>query len=636
MVHLGKVATDKERRQSIVPALQNLKFENEEEDEDNTSRPTIVPASCITALTSSSVGIAARRTVKMKRFTGLLNRTKSISQRASSSNRDSTANNFDNAPVDSPEANAPRAIRSFCESGSNSNGGEEVLHLPVIVESAESSPSAAAAAAHQIKKFLGKEYSPQPHVQYNAIMLVRILCDNPGPTFTRNFDKSFVGVVKDLLRNCRDPSTQQIMRETLDSLEAEKQQDEGLGLLFQMWRKEKGAGASFRQSRAFDANAFASAPQQQQMGREGRARGTLPSAGELASRVEEAKNTAKILLQFVQTTPSGEVLDNELLREFSERCQSAQRSMQGFINCDNPAPDHDTMQTLIETNEQLSLAMSRHQRAVLAARRALGTSPSPNNAAAGTENGGHSMFAAPPAGPPQAVYSQQPSAYTNGNGNTSHFQGYSAPSGPPPGQRSSSPPQQNPFADPVEHNPNPAPLAIEPTHYGSYPQQQQSQQAPPKLPPHKPQIVDFQTFNIEPDPTFAQAHARKNTLDLENAYSDSDGMVSPILSRSAMNTGPPSEGLVSPSSPQRPAIGAWHNSEVTPSYMGRQESAANGITMHGAQSDDNVQEIDRHSQVGRRDRDRTDERERYDVSPVEARQQHPQEMRRVEGSGSRF
>ncbi|EME48096.1 hypothetical protein DOTSEDRAFT_51339 [Dothistroma septosporum NZE10] len=550
----------------------------------------------------------------MKRFTGLLNRTKSISaRRGSSSNRDSTAHNFNNAPVDSPEANALRAIRSFCESGANNTGGEEVLHLPVIVDSAESSPSAAAAAAHQIEKFLGKEWSPKPYVQYNAIMLVRILCDNPGPTFTRNFDKGFVGVVKDMLRNCRDPGTQQLLRETLDSLEAEKGSDEGLALLFQMWRKEKGAGASFnRQSRAFDANAV-SQPQQQRVAREGRSGTTLPSAGELASRVEEAKNTAKILLQFVQTTPSGKVLDNELLMEFSERCQSAQRSMQAYINCNKPAPDHDTMQTLIEANEQLSLAMSRHQRAVLAARRALGTSPSPNSAAA--QENGQSMFAAPAAGPPQAVYSQQPSAYINGNGESSHFQGYMAPPGPPPDQRSGSP-QQNPFADPLQHNSNPAALAIEPVHYGSLPQHQQQ---PPQLPPHKPQTVDFQTFNIEPEPTFAHGHGhghsqqqpympqRKNTVDLENAYSadGSEGKVSPILSRT-QPSGPPSEGVVSPVAalPQRPAIGAWHNSEITPSYMGRQESAANGITMHGAQSGEEVPEIDGYSQVGRRDRDR--------------------------------
>lgn len=37
-------------------------------------------------------------------------------------------------------------------------------------------------------------------------MLMRILADNPGATFTRNFDQKFVDTVKKLLREGRDPS----------------------------------------------------------------------------------------------------------------------------------------------------------------------------------------------------------------------------------------------------------------------------------------------------------------------------------------------------------------------------------------------------------------------------------------------
>lgn len=571
--------------------------------------------------------------------------------------QNSSPRDFDNAPADSPEANAGRSIRLFCESGSNSNGGEEVLHLPVIVESAESSPSAAASAAYQIRKFLGKEYQSKPHVQYNAIMLVRILSDNPGPTFTRNFDKSFVSAVKDTLRSCKDPSTQQILRETLDALEADKQYDEGCQGLLAMWRKEKGQGASLghRSSRhlGLQPNDFSayhqSGPGQHFAsggGGSGRRSGrtTLPSPAELASRVEEARNTAKILLQLVQSTRTEDVLSHELIREFSERCQGAQRSMQTYINCDNPAPDHDTMQTLIETNEQLSLALSRHQRAVLAARRAMGTAESPN-AAAATENG-YGAFAPPPAPAAQngnGVYTPAPTfgghqqqAPANGFGasvgqpqdNRQGYEGYHAPTGPPPGmmnslnQRSVQQPQQqqqwqepsNPFADPVEHNANPAPLAIEPTNYGTgataYPQQQA-----PQLPALASQS---RTFSIEPEPTFAPSPPRRqNTADLENAYSDSEGgRVSPIMNRSSAVGGPQSEGIVSPQSPPRPGPGPWHHSEITQSYVGRQSSAANGLTMHGAQSDEAVQEIDGHSQVGRSPGGGSSG---YDVSPVETR-----------------
>lgn len=146
----------------------------------------------------------------MKRFAGLLNRSKSkrITTTQGSFHTDnqlpgSDSNSFlaaSSAPVDSPEANAARSIRLFCETASDANRDEEVLHLPVIVEAAESSPAAASAAALQIKHFLGRDYATKPAVQYNAIMLVRILSDNPGPTFTRCFDQSFVKTVKELLR----------------------------------------------------------------------------------------------------------------------------------------------------------------------------------------------------------------------------------------------------------------------------------------------------------------------------------------------------------------------------------------------------------------------------------------------------
>ena len=117
--------------------------------------------------------------------------------------------------------------------------GEEVLHLPVIVDAAESSPVAAQEAAHRIRKFLSKDNFQRAYVQYNAIMLVRILADNPGKTFTKNIDGKFVATVKELLRDGRDMSVQQILRETLESFEMQKSDDETLAPLREMWKKEK-------------------------------------------------------------------------------------------------------------------------------------------------------------------------------------------------------------------------------------------------------------------------------------------------------------------------------------------------------------------------------------------------------------
>lgn len=79
----------------------------------------------------------------------------------------------------------------------------------------------------------------KPSFQYNAIMLMRILADNPGPTFTRNIDQKCVDTMKDVLRSSRDPSVVQMLMETLTAFENTKAYDEGLALLLEMWKKEK-------------------------------------------------------------------------------------------------------------------------------------------------------------------------------------------------------------------------------------------------------------------------------------------------------------------------------------------------------------------------------------------------------------
>ena len=196
-------------------------------------------------------------------------------------------------------------------------------------------------------------------------------------------------------------SVQQILRETLDTFEAQKPDDETLAPLREMWKKEQqkyganvynhgqnrdtsGYSRSGAHSMVQPAPRTLNAPpydpnQQNYFARSHRSRG-LPPPNELAARVEEARTSGKLLQQVVQSTPAGEVLHNDLIKEFAERCQSASRSIQGYIHAENPAPDDQTLLTLIETNEQLSQAMSKHQRALLQARRTTGPasgSPSP-------------------------------------------------------------------------------------------------------------------------------------------------------------------------------------------------------------------------------------------------------------------
>lgn len=296
-------------------------------------------------------------------------------------------------------------------------------------------------------------------------MLVRILSDNPGKTFTKNLDSKFVMTTKELLRDGRDMSVQQILRETLDNFETEKKNDENLGPMRDMWIKYKqkmqkrggppgNQGGTIRPG--FDhargnytyATNSHSGPimttpnahnQQNYFARSHSYRG-LPPPHELAGRIEEAKTSAKLLQQVVQSTAPSEFVNNDLIKEFVDRCQSASRSIQGYIHSDSPAPDEDTLLTLIETNDQLSVALSKHQRAMLQARKAMGTSPVPSNSAV-----------MPPPGPPPAQeLPQQPNGISEPTSNSLPAPGLFSRRKQPAAQPATSAPasaQEDPFSD---------------------------------------------------------------------------------------------------------------------------------------------------------------------------------------------
>ena len=66
---------------------------------------------------------------------------------------------------------------------------------------------------------------------------------------------------------------------------------------------------------------------------------------------------------------------------------------------ENPAPDNDTMETLIETNDQLAKALSQHQRAILQARKVTGQGPDEGRVSPSVSANG--SFAATPTAPPE-------------------------------------------------------------------------------------------------------------------------------------------------------------------------------------------------------------------------------------------
>ncbi|KAH7406798.1 hypothetical protein DE146DRAFT_405178 [Phaeosphaeria sp. MPI-PUGE-AT-0046c] len=487
--------------------------------------------------------------------------------------------------ADNPESNATRGVRLFCESGA-ANSGEEVLHLPTIVESAVASPTAAAAAAQQIRKFLSKENYERPHVQYNAVMLIRILADNPGQSFTKNLDKQFADTCKHLLRNGPDRSVSQILRESLDSMEREKAYDTNLNTLFAMWRKEKVHMANAaKQIGPRTLNAPAWNGQQvpggfSDGGHRSRSKG-LPAPIELAGRIEEARTSAKLLLQLVQSTPANELIGNELVKEFAERCTAAQRSVQGYIACDNPAPDDDTMLTLIETNEQLSLAASKHQRAVLQARRLQGPSPSPSVPQANNI----------PAGVPTQSYGMPPQ-----NG---------APSLPPmnaPTPESNyMPPSNTGYVSPPSSTYSPTPT--------------QNYAPPPGPPPSNP--AGYKNDELPLPPSLQAGGARQKPLDPTNDENPfADHHTSTYTPPAGAIHNPRSEGYGGSPDSYHPGY------QSTPSYLGRQESSANDLTMHGAQPQ--IAEVDEREHTNSQ-RPRTPElnvpqqQSHNDVSPIAER-----------------
>ncbi len=352
-----------------------------------------------------------------------------------------------------------------------------------------------------IRHYLKKDYSSKPSYQYNAIMLVRILVDNPGQTFTRNLDEKFVKTVKDVLKT-NDPSVHQMMTETLETFENTRAYDEGLTPLITMWQQEKkniekdaqkrfgvrttswtegdladytnrrginkGRATIQRQQppqphapepRTLNAPPF-DAHSQNYFARSHSSR-RLPDPVELASRLEEARTSATLLHQVVSSTPPGEVLQNELIREFADRCTSASRSIQGYMAARDPAPDNDTMESLIDTNEQLQASLSLHQRAMLNARKQaeIGSwSEEVSSAAAAAAdgqsaedphaNGGNG--GPPPPLPSRSAKPKAAAAAANGKGKEREYERSAAAAGPS-GSRSHTPPtdeEDNPFRDP--------------------------------------------------------------------------------------------------------------------------------------------------------------------------------------------
>lgn len=439
-------------------------------------------------------------------------------------------------------------------------------------------------------------------------MLTRILTDNPAHAFTQFFDVKFVSTVKELLRDGKDTSVQQILRETLDYFELEKLPgNDTLNPLIEMWRKEKGKRNTLRYSVGWSSleavstdhrtehhqqqyrvpPTFAGARQQST-----RRRDALPPPDELVSRIEEAKTTARLLVQTVQSTPQSELLANDLVREFGERAKTAQRSIQGFLNAQNPAPDPDTMLTLIETNDQLNIAMSKHQRSILQARKATGLStPSPQNETPTNplpvpqHNLGQNVYGGPVvstqgpySGSPPGQQQQQQQHIASPVSPIRRDDQFSPPPGPPPGARGAvrtqpvhSPTSSFDYASAYAAPSGPPPTSGYTAPPGPPPSGEYN--APPGPPPVPDRSRPLSQGFSEPPVVSTTAYGVSENPFADDAYAEDSQPTrrSHALFDRTQNTPPPQSDQSRPGGYQ-----------ATQSYIQRQDSSAANVTVHGA------------------------------------------------------
>lgn len=98
---------------------------------------------------------------------------------------------------------------------------------------------------------------------------------------------------------------------------------------------------------------------------------SLPKPRELRKRLDEAKTTAGVLADIVNTTPSSGLLDHDLADDLVSRCRRASGQVLDYLDTREPLPDNHEMAMLLSTHEILQQALHHYHGAVLEARKAI-------------------------------------------------------------------------------------------------------------------------------------------------------------------------------------------------------------------------------------------------------------------------
>lgn len=103
---------------------------------------------------------------------------------------------------------------------------------------------------------------------------------------------------------------------------------------------------------------------------------TLPKPRELRKRLDEARTTAGVLADVVNTSTPAVLLKHDLADDLSARCRRATNQVLEYMNTRDPTPDNHEMAALLATHEVLEQTLHHYHRAVLEARKSLGVGES--------------------------------------------------------------------------------------------------------------------------------------------------------------------------------------------------------------------------------------------------------------------
>lgn len=223
------------------------------------------------------------------------------------------------------------------------------MQLPIIVECAQSSPQAAAEAVRAVRKRIDPKRSTNRAIQYNAIVVLRILGSSNSPTVLDQMeqDKKLPIVVSDLLRHTKDPSVKQELCDTLQFF------------------YEKRSGEQLLQPLKAIYEQYLSTSKERDRGRPRLPHETRPVPAEtIPELVQEAKSSASLLLQLVQTTAPAQISGSPLVLEFYERCVRLSSKIQSYLARDNVNMSEEVIADLIDSNEHLSAAVDAHSNAL--------------------------------------------------------------------------------------------------------------------------------------------------------------------------------------------------------------------------------------------------------------------------------